>query len=127
MVKQSNFGQRQKPLLESKANLVCVGWRTQNIGSLTVLFVGALSWSTLWAMLNHFIVVVVLGVFCGGYVHSRVAWEAAGILVSEPIEQKFAQDLRNSTYSGSQKSASKHVHCCTLQHFVAPPTAMVSW
>ncbi len=29
-------------------------------------------------------------------------------------------------YSNSQKSASKHVHCCTLQHFVAPPTAMVS-
>ncbi len=24
-------------------------------------------------------------------------------------------------YSSSQKSASKHVHCCTLQHFPASP------
>jgi len=32
----------------------------------------------------------------------------------------------SSLYSSSQKSASKHVHCCTLQHFPASPTAMVS-
>ncbi len=34
--------------------------------------------------------------------------------------------LHFEVYSSSQKSASKHVHCCTLQPFVAPPTAMVS-
>ena len=28
--------------------------------------------------------------------------------------------------SSSQKSASKHLHCCTLQHFLASPTALVS-
>jgi len=46
-----------------------------------------------------------------------ISWNGPQILQICPL-------LR--TYSRSQKSASKHVHCCTLQHFPASPTAMVS-
>ena len=36
------------------------------------------------------------------------------------------QGVSTLLYSSSQKSASKHVHCCTLQHFLASPAALVS-
>jgi len=53
---------------------------------------------------------------------------SAGIIASAGNDASDACDVipGRRAYSSSQKSASKHVHCCTLQHFVAPPTAMVS-
>ena len=36
------------------------------------------------------------------------------------------QGVSTLLYSSSQKSASKHLHCCTLQHFLASPAALVS-
>ncbi len=38
-----------------------------------------------------------------------------------------SQSCEPMTYSSSQKSASKHFPCCTLQHSFASPTALVSW